>query len=127
MQQQIDKVFRAAQRYDAAVSAQAGADEAILKTLERRGAYVRRVEVNPNDWTLAYENLSLLISYKQIKLPNDPELLAELEIGQNSAVMALCLVTHDIHPLEAGDEPDEEDFYDDSYGDYDDDYDDFEY
>ncbi|MGA7075349.1 MAG: hypothetical protein WBZ42_02210 [Halobacteriota archaeon] len=139
MQQQIDKVFQAAQRYEAAVRAQAGTDEAILKTLERRGAYVRRIDLAQQKLALAYENLSLLISYRQIKLPNDPELLVEFEIfnsyqtGQNSAVRALCLVTHDIHPLEAGDELDEDDIYysyggpEQLEGGYDDDYDEFEY
>jgi predicted phage terminase large subunit-like protein len=139
MQQQIEKVYIVAQRYEAAVRAQAGADESMLQVLERRGTYVRRIDMKPNDWQLAYENLSLLISYKQIKLPNNPELLAELEVfkseprldgkpdyssqaGQNSAVRALCLLTHDIHPLES-------DFYDEKYDDggeysefYDDEY-----
>jgi hypothetical protein len=54
--------------------------------------------LDPQKLTLAYENLSLLVNYKQIKLPNDPELLAELEIEQNGVVVALCLVTHDVYP-----------------------------
>ena len=120
MQQQIDTVFQVAQRYQAMVRAQAGADESILKTLERRGAYVRRVELPLEKPMLAYENLALLISYQQIKLPNDPELLAEFELCdpyESSAVRALCLVTHDVHPLES-------DFYDEQYDEYDDFYDD---
>ncbi len=98
IKQQIDKVFQTAQRYDAAVWAQAGTDEAILKTLVRRGAPVKRVDMTEQDWTSAYENLSLLASYEQIKLPNDPELLSELEVGLTSTVIALCLVTYNTHP-----------------------------
>jgi hypothetical protein len=98
MLQQIEKVFQTAQRYDAAVVAQAGTDESILNALDYRGAYVERIDLDPQKLTLAYENLSFLVNYKQIKLPNDPELLAELEIEQNSVVVALCLVTHDVYP-----------------------------
>ncbi|MGA7075850.1 MAG: hypothetical protein WBZ42_04805 [Halobacteriota archaeon] len=98
IKQQIDHVFKTAQRYDAVVWAQAGTDEAILKTLVRRGAPVKRVDMTEQDWTSAYENLSLLASYEQIKLPNDPELLSELEVGESSSIWALCLVTYDIHP-----------------------------
>jgi hypothetical protein len=47
---------------------------------------VRRVETAK--LAPSYENLKLLISYKQIRLPCDPELLSELEAGQNSAVRA---------------------------------------
>ncbi|MGA7075608.1 MAG: hypothetical protein WBZ42_03550 [Halobacteriota archaeon] len=98
VQDQIDKVFQTAQRYEAAVWAQAGTDEAILKVLIRRGAPVKRVEMTPEEWTSAYENLSLLASYEQIKLPNDPELLSEIEAGHTGSVMALSLVTYNIHP-----------------------------
>jgi len=98
IKQQIDNVFKTAQRYGAAVWAQAGTDEAILKTLVRRGAPVKRVDLAPEKMTLACENLSLLAGYKQIKLPNDPELLSELEVEESSAVRALCLMTYNIHP-----------------------------
>ena len=115
MKDQIDRAFQTAQRYNAAVWALAGIDEAMLKALARRGAAVRRVEMTEQRWTSAYENLSLLISYKQIKIPNDPELLAQLEVfksetrldgrpdysyqaGQNSAVRGLCLVTYNVYP-----------------------------
>jgi hypothetical protein len=98
IRQQIDAVFQAARRYDAVVRGQAEIDEAVLKVLNQRGASVKRVDISPPQFSQAYENLSLLISYKQIKLPDDPELLVELEVGQNSVVRALCLVTHDIRP-----------------------------
>jgi hypothetical protein len=132
VQEQIDKVFALSVEYEAVIRAQAGIDDSILKVLERRGSYVRRVTMHPKEWALAYENLALLISYKHIKLPNDPELLAELEVfksethfdgqpdykyqaGQNSAVRALCLVTHDVHALEARDEIDPDLIFDDPH------------
>ncbi|MGA7075640.1 MAG: hypothetical protein WBZ42_03710 [Halobacteriota archaeon] len=98
VQDQIEMVFRMAQQYEAAVWAQAGTDDAILRALMRRGAAVKRVDVTQERWTSAYENLLLLISYKQIKLPRNPGLLADIVAGQNSAVRALCLVTYNIHP-----------------------------
>jgi predicted phage terminase large subunit-like protein len=153
MQEQIDRAFLISQKYnEAAVWAHAGIDEALLKVLIQRGAPVKRVDMNEQNWIAAYENLSLLISYKQIKLPNDPELLAELEVfksearldgkpdysyqaGQNSAVRALCLVTYNIHPdIEAKTHDfDWDEVYsvlrhgDDDEGDYYDDYDDDEF
>ena len=42
-----------------------GTDEAILKTLERSGAYVRRIDMS-QQLSTAYENFSLLISYKEL-------------------------------------------------------------
>jgi predicted phage terminase large subunit-like protein len=115
MSDQLDKVFFTAQKYGASVRAESGPDEALLKALSMRGASVRKIDLAKDDWTLAYENLSLLMSYKQITLPGDVELLAELEVfksearfdgkpdysyqaGQNSAVRALCLVTFDVRP-----------------------------
>ncbi|MGA3360063.1 MAG: hypothetical protein ABSC87_07635 [Halobacteriota archaeon] len=98
IEEQIDKVFKTAKHYDAVVRAQAGTDGAILKTLSRRGASVARVDLAQKKGEQAYENLSLLVSYGQIKLPSDPELISELEIGHSSSVVALCLVTHDVHP-----------------------------
>jgi hypothetical protein len=122
MQQQIEKVFKTAERYDSMVVAQAGTDESILNALEYRGANVERVDFDQQKLTLAYEYLSLLVNYKQIKLPNDPELLAELEIEQNSVVVALCLVTHDVYPdigaktHNYDEEEDYKDYYRDDYG-----------
>jgi hypothetical protein len=99
VQEQIDKVFQTARRYnDAAVWAQAGTDEALFRALLQRGASVKRVEMTPEEWTSAYQNLYILASYEQIKLPNDPGLLADIQAGQNSSVTALCLVTYNIHP-----------------------------
>jgi hypothetical protein len=98
IQKQIDKVFHTAERYDAAVRTHAGTDEATIKALSRRGASVRRIDLDGEKLRRAYENLSLLVNYKQIILPDDPELLAELEIGQGSGVTALCLLTYDTHP-----------------------------
>jgi hypothetical protein len=95
-QDQIEEVFYTARRYHAAVWAHAEEDKAMRKAFIRRGSSVKRVE--ETKLAQAYENLTLLISYKQIKLPNEPGLLADIEAGNNSAVTALCLVTHDIHP-----------------------------
>lgn len=95
VQDQIDKIFQTARRYNAAVWAQAGVDEPMLKALTRRGASVKRVD---EELAPAYENVKLLISYKQLKLPNNPGLLADIEAGHNSSVMALSLVTYNIHP-----------------------------
>jgi hypothetical protein len=107
MPKQIDRVFQMARRYDAMVRTLAGTDEAIIKALSRRGAAVKRVDMDQEKQRQAYENLSLLISYKQITLPDDDaELLSELEIGQNNTVTALCLLTHDIHPEIAAKERD---------------------
>jgi hypothetical protein len=80
------------------VRTHAGTDEATIKALSRRGAAVKRVDLDREKLRQVYENLSLLVNYKQITLPDDPELLAELEIGRGSGVTALCLLTHDTHP-----------------------------
>ena len=98
IKEQIDKIFKTAEHYNAAVRAQAGTDEAIIRTLSHRGASVLRVDMDQEQQRQAYKNLSLLVKYKQIKLPDDPELISELEIGHSSSVVALCLVTYNIHP-----------------------------
>jgi hypothetical protein len=113
---QIDKAFHLARHYNnATVYAESGIGDALIRALRRRGASIKRVEMNQQAWTQAYENLSLLIHYKQITLPDDPDLLAELEVfrsetrldarpdyslqaGQSSAIRAICLVTYNVHP-----------------------------
>ncbi|MGZ4934325.1 MAG: hypothetical protein ACXV49_07485 [Halobacteriota archaeon] len=97
---------------DAYVRAFAGFDEAMLQAVALEGIYVQRVEFTRQKWTAACENLSMMMENGRISYPNDPDLIAELEvfksdpsfsgtpdytlqIGQDTAIRALCLVTHD--------------------------------
>jgi hypothetical protein len=77
---------------------------------------VERVALADAKLTNAYNNLSLLIENKQISYPADRQLLAELQlfssggnshssdsgiqVAQQSAILALCLVTFDFVPEE---------------------------
>ena len=113
---QITKVFQTSAKFEnASVRAFDGIDEAMLKALEYKGVYVRRVKLNQKKLAEAYENLGMLIRKRIISYPHDPELIAELEvfksdftysgapeyglqIAQQSGIHALCLVTHDVDP-----------------------------
>ena len=113
---QITKVFQTSAKFEnASVRAVDGFDEAMLKALEYKGVYVRRVKLNQKKLAEAYENLGMLIRKRIISYPYDPELIAELDvfksdltfsgapdyglqIAQQSGIHALCLVTHDVDP-----------------------------
>jgi hypothetical protein len=86
-------------------------DRAFIARLEAKGVNVERVALADAKLTDAYDNLSFLIENKQISYPADRYLLAELQlfsfggnsdasdsgiqIAQQSAILALCLVTFD--------------------------------
>ncbi len=89
----------------------AGFDKAMLCAVERKDTYIQRVEFTLQKWA-ACENLSMMMENGRISLPNDSDLVAELEvftsdvtfsgmpdhtlqIGPDSAIRALCLVTYD--------------------------------
>ena len=74
---------------------------------------MQRIKFNKRKFSSAYENLSQLVRTRLVDLPNNPELMAELEafhseptfdesadytaqIARQSGVRALCLVTHDL-------------------------------
>jgi hypothetical protein len=93
----------------------AGPDEAMLHALESKGVYVDRVLFDREERAAAYENLGMLISNRAITYPDYPELMAELDVfksdftygeapdyslqvAQQSGILALCLVTHDVDP-----------------------------
>jgi hypothetical protein len=90
-----------------------GSDEALVCAVEFKGTYVQRIQFNKQKLAAAYENLSQLVLKSIVDLPNNPELMAELEvfhseptfdesadytaqIARQSGVHALCLVTHDL-------------------------------
>ena len=79
----------------------------------QRRRLLNRVKFTPEKWAAAYENLSMLMENERISYPNDPDLVAELEVfksdshprgapdytlqrGQDAAIRALCLVTYDL-------------------------------
>jgi predicted phage terminase large subunit-like protein len=95
------------------VRAFSGVDEAMLHALEMQGVLVERVKPTRAKLVASYENLAMLISRRKITFPQHPELLAELlsfksaftydespdyslQIAQQSAIHAMCLVTHDL-------------------------------
>ncbi len=92
-----------------------GFDEALVHEVEVKGTCVRRFAFNKRKLAAAYENLSQFVKKRLVDLPDNPELMAELEvfhseptfdesadytaqIAQQSGVHALCLVTHDLSP-----------------------------
>ncbi len=111
--EQIARVHAVSKTYNGAyVRAFAGFDEAMLQAVMFKGVYVQRVEFTPQKWAAACENLSMMIENGRISYPNDSDLIAELEvfksdptfggapdytqqIGQDTAIRALCLVTYD--------------------------------
>jgi predicted phage terminase large subunit-like protein len=115
---QIQRVYELCNLYEQApIRVIGGYDEALLATLENKGVYVDRVQLTKKEWASAYENLALLINNGLISYPDYPELIAELEvfksdytfdgtpdytlqIAQDAAVRALCIVTFEINPQE---------------------------
>ena len=87
-------------------------NEALVSALEAR-ALVERVARSKREY--CYDNLALLMENDMIAVPDYPDLKAELDVfksgytydesadfslqvAQQSAIDALCLVTHDITP-----------------------------
>ncbi|MGZ4951491.1 MAG: phage terminase large subunit [Halobacteriota archaeon] len=119
IESQILQVFQMSAKFEkASVRAFDGFDEAMLRALENRGVYVRRVKLSQKELAAAYENLGMLIRRRIISYPNNPELIAELEvfksdltlggvpdytaqIAQQSGIHALCLVTFEVNPEQA--------------------------
>ncbi|MGA7075993.1 MAG: phage terminase large subunit [Halobacteriota archaeon] len=139
----ITRVRELSKKFDAAVRAFDGYDEAMLKAARSKGAYVRRVKFTPQELAAAYENLGMLIRKRVISYPLYPDLIAELDVfkseltfsgtpdyslqvAQQSGVQALCLATYDVdpeHPI-LSDYEKYEDYYDEDYydeNDYDED------
>jgi hypothetical protein len=54
-------------------------DEALVYAVELKGTYVQRITFNKRKFAAAYENLSQLVRKRLVDLPNNPELMAELE------------------------------------------------
>ncbi|MGZ4846284.1 MAG: phage terminase large subunit [Halobacteriota archaeon] len=114
MEEQIAHVATISCRYnDACVRVREGLDDAEFNRLAYKGIPVTRVKFTSEKWTAAFENLSMLIANGRISYPNDPNLVAELQVfksaytfsetpdytlqrGQDTAIRALCLVTHDL-------------------------------
>lgn len=113
---QVSQIFVMSRTYNgAAVRVIDASDEALVRAVEYKGTYVLRIEFNKQQLAAAYENLSQLVRKREVNLPDDPELIAELEafhseptfdesadytaqIARQSGVNALCLVTHDLSP-----------------------------
>ena len=111
---QISQIFTTSRTYNGAiVRVIDGSDEALVCAVEFKGTYVQRIQFNKQKLAAAYENLSQLVLKSIVDLPNNPELMAELEvfhseptfdesadytaqIARQSGVHALCLVTHDL-------------------------------
>jgi hypothetical protein len=72
---QIEQVFQTSAKFDnASVRAVGGIDEALLKAVEYKGVYMRRVKFTQKELAAAYENLGMLIRKRVISFPRDPEL-----------------------------------------------------
>jgi predicted phage terminase large subunit-like protein len=115
---QITQVFQASVKFNnASVRAVDDYDDALLRALEHKGVYLRRVKFNQKELAAAYENLGMLIHKRMISYPYIPELIAELDvfksdftysgapeyglqIAQQSGINALCLVTFEVDPEE---------------------------
>ena len=118
---QITQVFQMSAKFDdASVRAFKDYDDAMLRTLANKGVYLRPVKFNQKKLAEAYENLGMLIRKRIISFPNNPELIAELDvfksdftfsgvpdyttqIAQQSGIHALCLVTFEVDPEESYD------------------------
>ncbi len=118
IENQISGVRRLARAYNGAVvRAFDDLDGAMLNALEMQGVFVERVKFARKKLVAAYENLARLMRRRMISFPQHPGLLAEIEvfksaftfdespdyslqIAQQSAIHALCLVTHDLSPEE---------------------------
>jgi predicted phage terminase large subunit-like protein len=116
---QVSQIYVMSRTYNgAAVRVIDASDEALVSAVEYKGTYVLRIEFNKQQLAAAYENLSQLVRKREVTLPDNPELMAELEafhseptfdesadytaqIARQSGANALCLVTHDLsftHP-----------------------------
>jgi predicted phage terminase large subunit-like protein len=111
---QVSQIFVLSRTYNGAVVRVIDdLDEALVYAVELKGTYVQRIKFNKRKFSTAYENLSQLVRKRLVDLPNNPELMAELEafhseptfdesadytaqIARQSGVRALCLVTHDL-------------------------------
>lgn len=116
IENQLTSMYQLSRMYNGAVvRAFNGIDEALLFGLEVKGVYVQRCRFTKTQLGAAYENLAMLMNRKHITFPHEPELLAELEVfkseftldespdyslqvGAQSAIRALCLVTYDMIP-----------------------------
>jgi hypothetical protein len=116
---QVSRIFITSRTYNGAVVRVIdGSDEALVCEVELKGTYVQRIKFNKQKFDAAYENLSQLVRKSVVDLPNNPELMAELEafhseptfddsadytaqIAQQSGVHALCLVTQDLSSTQA--------------------------
>ena len=116
IENQLTSMYQLSRMYNGAVvRAFDGIDEAMLFALEVKGVYVQRCRFTKTQLGAAYENLAMLMSNKHITFPHEPDLLAELEVfkseftldespdyslqvGAQSAIRALCLVTYDMIP-----------------------------
>ena len=115
---QITRVRKLSDDFEAMVKVfNDGYDEAILKAAEHKGVWVRRIKFTPQERAAANENLGMLIRKRVISYPDIPELIAELDVfksdftysgvpdyslqvAQQSAIQALCLVTYKVDPEE---------------------------
>jgi len=114
IEDQITRVAQLARHYNnAVVRAFDDRNEALVSALEAHGVYVERIARSERKY--CYDNLALLIENDTITVPGYPELTAELDVfksaptydesadyglqvAQQSAIDALCLVTHDLTP-----------------------------
>jgi predicted phage terminase large subunit-like protein len=113
---QISRVRGLSRTYNGAVvRAFDDLDEAMLFPLEMEGVLVERVKLTGKKFVAAYENLARLIRRRKITFPPHPKLLAEVDVFKSastyderpdyrsqsagqSAIHAMCLVTHDLMP-----------------------------
>ncbi len=78
---QIERVSAASSTYNyGVVYARASVDDALLRAVEHNSPPVHKVKLTDEKWAAAYENLSMLIESERISYPNDPDLVAELDV-----------------------------------------------
>ena len=70
-----------------------GFDEAMLKALENKGVYVRRVKSSQKELASAYENLGMHIRKRIISFPHNLELIAELAVFKSDFTYSGLLIT----------------------------------
>jgi predicted phage terminase large subunit-like protein len=118
VEEQILRLRYVSSTYNGAVvRAFSGVDEALLHALESEGVYVQRIKLTRSRLAASYEHLNLLMRKKLVTFPDYRGLLAELDVfksdftfnegpdyslqvAQQSAIHALCLVTLDLDPPE---------------------------
>jgi len=96
VESQITQVFQTSAKFDnASVRAFDDFDEAMLKALEYKGVYMRRVKFNQKELAAAYENLGLHTRKRIISYPYFPELIAELDVFKSDfTIVALQSIAY---------------------------------